>query len=167
MADKYLSLPSGQLTEVEATVTSAGAGSAGKIPALDPTGKLSETMMPVGVVPEVKSIVTSENLVAGNLVNIYNNGGTATARKADNSNGRKAHGFVLAGVTSPAAALVYLEGTITGLSALTPGAQQYLGVSGLATATAPSGTGVTSQQIGTAISATEISFEPQMTITLA
>ena len=167
MANKYISLASGQLTEIEATVTSAGAGDSGEIVALDSTGRLSTTVMPVGVVPEVKSIVSSENLTAGDLVNIYNNTGTANVRKADNSNGRKAHGFVLAGVTSPAAAIVYLEGTITGLTSLTPGAQQYLGVTGAATETAPTGTGVISQQVGTAISATEISFEPQMTVTLA
>lgn len=167
MADKYVAYPSGQFAEVEATVVSAGAGNAGDIPALDSTGRLSTTVMPVGIVPEVKSIVSSENLTAGNFVNIYDNTGAANVRKADNSNGRKAHGFVLAGVTAPAAAIVYLEGTVTGLSGLTPGAQQYLSTAGAATETAPSGTGVTSQQIGTAISTTEISFEPQMTVTLA
>jgi hypothetical protein len=167
MADKYISLQNGIQTEVEATVISGGAANAGEIPALDPSGKLSNSVMPVGVGPDVKSVVTSENLSAGDLVNIYDNAGTSTARKADNSNTRRAVGFVLAGTTSPAAASVYFKGTITGLSGLTAGSLMFLGVSGAATATAPSGTGVISQQIGTAISATEISFEPQPITVLA
>lgn len=167
MADKYIAQVNGQLAEIEATVVSSGVSSAGEIVGLDSTGRLSDTVMPVGIVPEVKNIISSENLSAGNLVNIFNNSGTANVRRADNSNGRKVHGFVLASTTSPAAALVYLEGTITGLSALTPGAQEYLGTAGAATETPPTGTGVLSQQIGTAISATEIAFAPQMTITLA
>lgn len=165
--NKYIAQSSGLLTEVAAIQTSAGAGDAGKIPAVDSTGRLDATLMPVGVVPEVKSLVTSENLTAGNMVNVYNNAGTPTARNADNTNGRVAHGFVLAGTTSPAAASVYLEGIITGLSALTAGTQMFLGVAGAATATAPSTSGYIVQQIGVPVSATEIAFNPQQTITLA
>ena len=164
--NKYIAQVAGQLTEVEAIQTSAGAGDSGKIPAVDSTGRLDPTFMPVGVVPEVQSIVTSENLTAGDLVNIYDVTGTPTARKADNTNGRVAHGFVLAGSTSPAATNVYLEGVITGLSALTAGTQMFLGVTGAATATAPSTTGYIIQQIGIATAPTIISFTPQMTITV-
>jgi hypothetical protein len=167
MADKYISLLNGIQTEITSTDRSTGVAQAGDIVALDSTGKLDLTLMPNGIAPDLKSIVTSENLSAGDIVNVFDNAGTPTARKADNSNSRRAIGFVLASTTSPAPASVYFESTITGLTGLTPGALMFLGVSGAATATAPSGTGVISQQIGTAISATEISFEPQQVIVLA
>src|SRR5262245_32059841 len=123
---KYLKQSSGQIAEESSIQSSAGAGDAGKIPALDASGRLDNTMMPVGIGAETKVMATSENLSAGMLVNIYDNSGTLTARKADASNGRRAMGFVLAGTTSPANATVYLEGTITGLTSKTPGAPQYL-----------------------------------------
>lgn len=169
MADKFLKLSSGQIAEQEAKTTSAGAGDAGKIPALDSSGRLDSTMMPVGIAADTKSIVTSENLAAGDLVNVYNVTGTITARKADASNGRRAHGFVLASSSSGGNATVYFEATITGLSGFTPGATLYLSgdTAGQATATPPSTSGHIVQEIGAAISATEISFEPQQPITLA
>lgn len=169
MAEKYLKNNGGQYAEVEATVTSAGAGDAGKIVGLDGSGKLSTTVMPSGIGAETKVAATTENLSAGDLVNLYNDSGTIKARKADASNGRRAHGFVLSATTSPANATVYLEGTITGLTSLTPGAPYYLSGStaGAATSTAPSTAGYISQEIGYSLSATEITFEPQQPILLA
>lgn len=163
-AASYLARLSGRITKVTASITSAGVADDGKIVALDSTGRISSTMMPVGVGADTASIVTSESLAAGDLVNVYNNAGTPTARKADASvTGKEAVGFVLAGVTSPAAALVYFEGQVTGLTSMTPGARQYL--SG-ATPGARTETPVTSptasvdQYVGTALSATVLSFEP-------
>ena len=169
MADKYIKNNSGQLAEVEATVTSAGAGNAGDIVALDGSGKLDTTVLPTGIGATTKLAATTENLSAGDLVNLYNDSGTIKARKADASNGRRAHGFVLSSVTSPNNATVYLDGTITGLTGLTPGAAYYLSGSsaGAATATAPTTSGYISQEIGIALSATEINFEEQQPITLA
>jgi len=169
MADKFIKLSAGQLAEQEALVTSTGAGDAGKIPALDGSGKLDISTMPVGIAADTKSIAASENLAAGDLVNLWNDAGTIKARKADASNGRRANGFVLNAVTSGNNATVYFEGTITGLSSLTPGAVMFLSGSsaGTATATAPSTSGQIVQEIGVAISATEISFEPQRPVTLA
>lgn len=165
---KYITLVSGELAEASGVATSAGAGDAGKIVQLDSSGRLDTTMMPVGIAADTKSLVTSENLTAGNLVNIYDNTGTPTARKADGANGREAHGFVLASTTSPAAAIVYKEGTISGLSGLTAGSSLYLSATtaGAITATAPSGSGQISQRIGTALSATEADFAVQRKITL-
>lgn len=166
--NKYLKNSSGQIAEEAAIQSSAGAGDAGKIPALDSAGRLDTSMMPVGIGADTKSIVTSENLAAGDLVNVYNNGGTLNARKADATNGRRAHGFVLAATTSPASATVYFEGTITGLTGLTPGSTMYVSATaGVATATAPTTAGYISQEIGAALTSTEISFEPQQPITLA
>jgi len=169
MADKYIKNNSGQLAEVEATVTSAGAGNAGDIVALDGSGKLDTTVLPTGIGATTKLAATTENLSAGDLVNLYNDSGTIKARKADASNGRRAIGFVLSSVTSPNNATVYLDGTITGLTGLTPGSAYYLSGSsaGAATATAPSTSGYISQEIGIALSATEINFEEQQPITLA
>ena len=169
MADKYIKNNAGQLAEVEATVTSAGAGNAGDIVALDGSGKLDTTVLPTGIGATTKLAATTENLSAGDLVNLYNDSGTIKARKADASNGRRAVGFVLSAVTSPNNATVYLDGTITGLTGLTPGAAYYLSGSsaGAATATAPSTSGYISQEIGIALSATEINFEEQQPITLA
>lgn len=167
--NKYLKLSSGALAEEVATQTSAGAGDAGKIPALDGAGRLASSMMPVGIGADTKDMVASEALAAGDLVNVWNSSGTQKARRADASNGRRAHGFVLAGVSQDATATVYFEGTITGLTGLTPGASMFLSGStpGAATATAPSTTGHIVQEIGAAVSATELSFEPQQPVTLA
>jgi hypothetical protein len=169
MADKYIKNNAGQLAEVEATVTSSGAGNAGDIVALDGSGKLDTTVLPTGIGATTKLAATTENLSAGDIVNLYNDSGTIKARKADASNGRRAIGFVLSSVTSPNNATVYLDGTITGLTGLTPGAAYYLSGSsaGAATATAPTTSGYISQEIGIALSATEINFEEQQPITLA
>lgn len=167
--NKYLALSSGQLAEVAAIQSSAGAGSAGKIPALDSAGKLDNTMMPTGVGAETKSVVATEALGAGNLVNVYDDAGTEKVRKADASNGRRANGFVLAAFDSAATATVYCHGLITGLTSKTPGAPQYLSGSspGAMTETAPTTAGYLCQEIGSAMSPTEVSFEPQQPVTLA
>jgi hypothetical protein len=90
--NKYIAMIAGLLTEVAASQTSAGAGDAGKIPALDAAGKLDTTFMPTGVGADTASITTSEALAAGDLVNIHNSTG-AKARKADASvSGKEAHG---------------------------------------------------------------------------
>jgi hypothetical protein len=169
MAEKYIKNNAGQLAEVEATVSSSGATEAGKIIALDGSGKLDNSVLPTGIGATVKVAATTENLSAGNLVNLFNDGGTIKARKADASNGRRAHGFVLTGVTSPNNATVYLDGTITGLTGLTPGAAYYLSGStaGAASATAPTTATYISQEIGIALSTTELNFEEQQPITLA
>lgn len=48
MADKYIRNNGGTLTETEAITSSAGAVDAGKIIALDSTGRIDNSMMPVG-----------------------------------------------------------------------------------------------------------------------
>lgn len=109
-----------------AVTTSAGAGSSGQLTALDNTGRLDQSFMPVGVVPETASIVASEALADGDFVNVYNNAGVFNVRKADGSTtGKEAHGFVLAAVLSAGTALVYFEGSNTHLTSLTAG-DQYL-----------------------------------------
>ena len=171
MAWKILRLVSGIITEIEAIITSAGAGDSGKVIAADASGKLDSSFLPTGVGAETKAIASSENLAAGDFVNIWDDSGTPKARKADASGGvaKRAHGFVLSAVTSPANATVYMEGINTQCSGLTGGTNYFLsGASaGLPTATAPSTTAYIVQPIGVALSATEISFAPQQPIVLA
>ena len=168
---RFLNLTSGQVSQESAINVSAGVGDAAKIAKLDSAGKFDITMMPAGVGSEARSIISSENLTAGNAVNVYNNAGTLNVRKADGAAaGKPADGFVIANVTSPAAATVYLEeATISGLSGFTPGADVFLDVTtpGLITATVPVGAGKVAQLLGKALSATEVLFRRGVPITLA
>ncbi|MDD2885281.1 MAG: hypothetical protein PHT48_09585 [Dechloromonas sp.] len=168
MADKYIYNNAGTLTEREGLASSAGAGDAGKIPALDAAGRLDNSMMPVGIGADTAAIASSENLAAGDFVNVWNDGGTAKVRKADATTaGKPAHGFVLSAVTSPSNATVYFEGTNTEVTGLTPGDQFLSTTAGGATATAPSASGNVVQKLGVATSATALNFEPAQPIVLA
>lgn len=165
--DKFLFNNGGTITEKAANQTSAGAGDAGKIPALDASGRLDTSMMPVGIGADTQSIVSSENLAAGDLVNIWNSTG-AKVRKADAStSGKEAHGFVLAAVTAPAAATVYFEGNNTQVTGLTPGVQFLSTTPGLATGTAPSAAGNVVQRVGFASTATNLNFTSGDPVVLA
>lgn len=167
MADKYVGVSSaGALQEVTATVTSSGGTNAGQIVALDASGKLDSTLMPSGIGVDTLSVLASETLAAGDLVNLWNNAGTANVRKADASTaGKQAHGFVLAGVVSGESATVCFEGAITGLSGMTPGATQFLSsTAGGRTETAPTTSGYYLQVVGVARTATIMDFEPNSPI---
>lgn len=155
-------------TIVNATVSSAGAGSAGKVTALDPSGKLDTSVLPVGVGPDVKVATASETIAAGAFVNFHNSSGLKV-RNADASNGRQAHGYSLLGGASASSVTCYLEGTNTAVSGKTPGATQFLSnvTPGASTETAPVTSGQIIQVIGVALLSTEISFEPESSITLA
>ena len=167
MADKYLKNSSGSLAEVEGLTSSAGAGDAGKIPALDTAGKLDNSMMPTGIGADTSSIAASENLAAGDFVNIYDDTG-AKCRKADATTaGKEAHGFVLAVVTSGSNATVYFEGANDQVTGATVGVQFLATTAGASTATAPSSSGNIVQKVGIATSATSINFEAGNPITLA
>jgi hypothetical protein len=165
--NKYLTNNAGTITEVASLQSSAGAGDAGKIPALDAAGRLDNSMMPSGIGADTASVTSSENLAAGDLVNIWNSTG-AKVRKADATTaGKEAHGFVLSAVTSPAAATVYFEGSNTGVTGLTPGPQFLSTTAGVATATAPSGTGNVVQRVGFATAAAALNFQAGIPIVLA
>lgn len=169
-ASKFLQLVAGKIKEIAGVQTSAGAGDGGKIVALQDDGTLSPTMFPAGIGATTVSAPTSENLTAGNFVNLYNNGGTLTVRKADaTTNTKPAHGFVLANSTSPASATVYMLGQKnTALSGMTIGADQYLNTTaGGVTATPPSTAGNVVQRLGTALSATELVFDNALTVEVA
>lgn len=168
MAQKPLQLVNGKITQVEATVTSAGAGDAGEVVALDSNGKLDVSVLPVGVGPDVAVILASENLGVGDYVNIYDNTGTPNVRLADKSNGRDAHGFVKDAVTSGNNATIYFEGANDDLSGLTIGARYYLDTAGGVTSTPPViASASISQFVGYAISATTINTDIDDCVVLA
>lgn len=152
---------------LNATAASAGAGDASKIPQLDASGRLDSTLLPVGVGADTAIITTSEALVAGDLVNIWNSTG-AKARKADHATaGKEAHGFVLVGVASGSPATVYFEGTNTAVTGLTPGVQFLGTTAGKTTNVAPSATGNVVQRVGFATSPTALNFNASDPIVLA
>lgn len=158
-APKYMKNNAGVLTEQAATVTAV----ADSVVATDGTGTIPAVLMPPGITAPTASVVSSENLAAGDLVNVYNNAGVGNVRKADASTtGKEAHGFVLSAVTSPAAATVYFGDPNTAVTGLTPGAQFLsAATAGKSTITAPSAAGQIVQRVGTATSATVLIFEPQ------
>ena len=192
IAQKVITNNAGQLQEVASISTSAGAADAGKIIATNASGqidvsflnttvssspnklvmtgadgRLDISVLPVGVGADTAVIPASEALAAGDLVNIWNNSGTANVRKADASTaGKEAHGFVLAAVASGASATVYFEGTNTQLSGLTPGRQYLSTTPGKCSSTAPTGSGQVVQVVGFAISATAMNFQSRIPIVL-
>lgn len=166
-AKKFLRLVAGVFSEVAATVTSAGAGNDGDLVALDSSGRLDNSVMPVGIGVDTKTIAASESLAAGDWVNVWNSTG-AKVRKADATTaGKEAHGFVLAAVSSGANALVYFEGTNTQVSGQTPGPVFLQTTAGTGGATIPSASGNVVQNLGVALSATEVNFERGTPVVLA
>lgn len=154
-------------TIVNSKTSSAGAGDAGKVVALDGSGKIDSTMMPVGIGADTQTITASEALAAGDLVNIWDNTG-AKVRKADATTaGKEAHGFVLSAVSNGNPATVYFEGSNTAMSGLTPGVQFLATTAGTTSTTAPSASGNVVQRVGFAVSATTMNFQSQPPVVLA
>lgn len=153
-------------TLLNAVAASAGAGSAGKVVLLDGTGKLDATVLPTGIGSDALSMTASEAIAAGAYVNIWNSSGPKV-RNADAATARPAQGFCPIAIASGQAGLVYFEGSNTGVSARTPGANQFIGAAGAGSETAPTASGAIVQLLGIAISTTSVSFEPHQPITLA
>ena len=167
-AKKLLRLIGGVITEVFGVQTSAGAGNAGDIVALDDTGRIDNSMMPVGIGADTATITASEGLAAGDWINVWNDASTAKVRKADATTaGKEVHGFVLSAVTSGNPATVYFEGTNTQVTGQTPGPVYLQTTAGAGGTTIPSASGNVVQQIGVAVSATAVNFERSVPVTLA
>lgn len=167
--NKYLANVGGRPTEVAAIQASAGAGDAGKIPALGASGRLDESMMPPGIGADTALIQASENLAAGDFVNVWSDAGAFRVRKADaTSVGKEAHGFVLAAVTSGNNATVYFEGPNTQVTDAAPGEQFLSTTAGGFTNDVSAYTGGNVvQSVGVAVSATVINFERSTPIVTA
>jgi hypothetical protein len=103
------------------------------------------------------SLLASETLAAGDLVNIFSGG----VRKASsNDTTKQAHGFVTASYSSTNPVVVFYSGLLTNISGLTAGTRYFLSTSGGRSTTPPVLTGQLSQEIGVAISTTAILFQP-------
>lgn len=162
MPRKFLIREAGGDKQHSPVVLSEGVASAGEIPALDETGRLDESVMPLGIGADTTPAIASETLGAGKFVNYHNDGGVFSARLADNSNGRHADGFVLEEYAVGSTAIVYpLDGTNASLSGLTGAARYFLGTAGgvitpALDAAAPVNAGRICQYLGVAKSATEL-----------
>ena len=167
-AKKFLRLVNGVLTEIFGVQMSAGVANAGDLVSLDDTGRIHNSMLPVGIGADTATITASETLAAGDWVNVWNDAGTFKVRKADATTaGKEAHGFVLTAVTSGNPATVYFEGTNTQVTGQTPGPVYLQTTAGRGGATIPSASGNVVQQIGVAVSATAVNFERGAPVTLA
>jgi len=166
---KFLKTIAGQITEVAVGIqTSTGATDADKVPVLNASGQLDSSFMPSGIGADTASILASENISAGNLVNIWSNVGVANVRKADATVvGKEANGFVLSAFTAATNAQVYFEGNNTSVTGLTPGKQFLATTAGTATSAAPSTSGNIVQIVGFATSATNLNFQSLPSIVLA
>ena len=102
----------------------------------------------------------TEDLLAGDFVNIYNNSGTVSVRKANATDSTKpAHGFILENVSSGGDIAVYFEGINDKFTGLTVGTKYYLNtVAGQITSTIPSNSNNILQYLGDAINSTSIYF---------
>lgn len=156
------------LTITNGKVISAGTADSGKLVALDASGRIDSSTLPVGVGADVNSVVASEALAAGAFVNIWSNAGVFNVRNADATvAGKEAHGFVLSSFASAAVATVYFIGSNTALSGKTPGVQFLSTTAGTVSSIAPSGSGNVVQRVGLAVAATVVNFNPCDPIVLA
>jgi hypothetical protein len=148
---KDMKLKAGLKTWVTPVSVSAGAGDADKSVVLNADGKLDVTLLPGGLANTIVALA-SENLAAGDAVNLWDDAGTAKLRKADaDTISKKCDGFVIASVTSGASATAYKDGSVTGLSGLTVGADYFLSTTAGGITTDPSGyttSGQTVQHVG-------------------
>lgn len=169
---KFISLVNGRLREnpLESVDTSAGAADADQLVRLGSDGKLSETLMPAGLGADAMSMLASENLAGGDFVNVWDDAGVASVRKADGTAmGKETDGFVLDAVASGQPATVFFEGRNSGLTGLMVGARYYLSAAtpGAAVTVPPSGAGNVVQFLGRATSPTSIAFEATDGVILA
>lgn len=173
MTDKYIALVSGVEREVAGTVTGGTNAQAGKITALDGTGRLDSSIMPVGVAPDVDIANAFETLTAATPF-VYKRSDGTYANASAAVGGNAALGFILSNVATGQPATVFFEGRVTGLTGLTPGARYYLSdaTPGGLTSTPVDNTvagsaGKLHQYLGRAISATTLSFEADDFVVLA
>ncbi|WP_373078708.1 hypothetical protein [Zhongshania sp.] len=161
-AEKPIKLDSqGRLVETAPAQTSSGAADADRLVATGSDGYIDPTLLPPGI-DDAKTVVASEAISAGDLINIFDDAGTPKARKADGSTySKRAMGYALDSITLAASGRIRLDGIVTGLSGLTIGAKYYLSAAtpGSVTTTAPVAVGAIVQSVGEAVSATELSFE--------
>lgn len=117
-----------------------------------------------------KYLLSTTNLSAGSLVNIYTSGSTCCVRAASAAiSGNYADGYVTIPITAGNSVPVFMDGIISsGLSNLSGGFIYFLNpaVAGGITYTCPTTAGQTVQIVGKALSSTELLFKPSTAIIL-
>jgi hypothetical protein len=94
------------------------------------------------------TLMASENIAAGALINIWNSSGTAKIRNADASTSRAAQGWAPSAITSGNTGTVTIgNGADSSISGLTIGSNYFLDATGGVTTTPP-GAGNLLQQVG-------------------
>lgn len=162
MTQRFFTLVAGKIRAIAAIVTSAGSADAGKIIAAGSDGKLHSSFLPTGIGANTVTVIASEALAAGKLVNLWVDAGVVKARLADNTNKREAWGYVKESIAADASATIYRLNTVmAGQTGLTPGADQWLGTAGGLIAVPldesdAANNGKLVQYIGRAVSATEV-----------
>ena len=155
MANTYI-----DVNGVEVAFTQTGPGTQGQGVGLNSAGVVDSTLMPAGYGPTTITVIASESMAAGAVVNLWNNSGVLNVQNANATDNTKPyHGFVLSSYAPTASAQVYLPGSvISGLSGLTIGADYYLSTTDGQVASDVSGYsgGNIRQYVGVAISATQI-----------
>lgn len=130
-AQGFVAIVGGKLKQLLGIQASAGAADAGKIIAANDAGKLDASFLPAGIGANQVVAVTSEALSPGDFINLYGNAGVLTMRKADNSNGREAWGFVEQAYASGASGTAKrLNVTNSARAGLTAGGEYWLGAAG-------------------------------------
>ena len=159
---KYLRIDdaTGLIEEIEALAVSTGATDASKPIKTDSNGLIDLSLMPVGVGPDTEDLVASEGLSAGEFVNVFDDAGVPKLRKADRTNNRPAHGFVIQNFASGQLAKMYKDSENNALTGLTIGATYFLGIAGAAVTTPPAaGSNHIRQVVGKAMKANNMDVE--------
>jgi hypothetical protein len=159
--NKFLTILNGIKTLTTAISESSGVANANTLVATGSDGRIGNSLLPSGIGAATEIMVASENLSAGDFINIWLDSATRKARKADASNNRPANGFVLSAVALNASATVILQGINNQLTGIAIGTIYYLSgtTPGKPTDTAPTTTGTIIQNLGYPVSTTGINFE--------
>jgi hypothetical protein len=108
-------------------------------------------------------LTATENLTAGNIVNVWNNNGVYAVRQASASLRQGASGFVLDTVSSGALVSVYHVGDNALMSNLSPGTQ-WLGNAGQVVSRPPTTIGYLVQRVGVGVTSTSLQFHPTVSV---
>lgn len=165
-AQRLLALISGRMQDYVPLIASTGVASSGAVPALNAAGLLDVSFMPPGLGADVATLTASEAIAAGAYVNVWNNAGVFAVRNADGSvAGKQADGFTLGALASGASGLIYFQGINIAVTGQVPGLVFLSDTAvGAAATTGATAAGHTYQQIGLALSATSVQFDPQVPI---
>lgn len=168
MADRraYLQFNGQRYVQINGIRESTGSADGNALVATRPNGRLDQSLMPQGVGIDAEFFEATEAISAGKAVNIHDDEG-AKVRKADASNQRECHGFVLESVSQGEQVRVYFDSFNDQLSGLVPGTTYYLAADdpGGITDAAPVAEGNIVQEVGFATGVDEIRFKPS-TVTL-